>query len=918
MSQVLTQSVIVLAFFICVTPLQGQTANELQKLDLESFSKRVKKTPQRTKRELWSFFHKEAERLFNSEAYKNAKNKSLKAKILADKSGYLMLKYGTYAQLGKISVKLHEFDQAKKYFYDAVQFGRKWMELSPSKEFPKMPETAYLYYYRSWIYCHPDYLNPEIYLGFRFLRGAYVFSSRQKGSEYDDVFVKTSLHLARCFGLRGNHLAKLTWIREAEKRLSNSVRNKNEILFAILLESHNSLMRIGNNALAIQKLNRLESLLPFASVKLRLEYYRAIARLDLDINNYARSGRAFERVLDVAKESGNEREIARAYLELILKLLIDEKVEEAKPYLAKLEELDKSSRSLVNRSNLNVVRAIVAHYRGDFESTKRFFLASEQLLKGSERRWVDQRLLLSWQSRLAASRGDFDDLLRTTERYLDVVVKSQRLDSLSFIYRDRAKAFYRLGNLKAARSANRKAIKYGEPKRFVRAAEVSTGAFEHLFESYQLEIGLLLKEGKNEEALQLSEDLKARWLRDKVTGSAPTQELVLDPASEKEIFKFTLKLVDSPESRRNKKLWSKLAKMEQYAISKANERNSRSALSEASTNVVGQLQKSRLSDQTKMVSYVFDGDEKLIALTWQKGEGIQSVELNITSDEIDQLTKDLASKIKNQIYYKQDAKKAYDLLIKPLSTGGKRLVIVPTGALWKIPFQALSPDGKKYLIEEAEIAYAPSISVLLKHLERDDKLDRKAIQVFSNAAYNDLYLKFVDEEAKNLAGLYGVKPTTGATESRFRETASKSDILHFSMHAEVNKDEPFNSFLGFKPAGKDDGKLTVDELLKMKLKKGSLAFLASCDTTNVFNGEGLVSLAWAMMAAGSSTVVSAQWEANDKSTARFTNSFYKNLRQGLSSSEALQKASIEMINDKEANMSDPYYWAQFFLLGDYR
>ena len=159
---------------------------------------------------------------------------------------------------------------------------------------------------------------------------------------------------------------------------------------------------------------------------------------------------------------------------------------------------------------------------------------------------------------------------------------------------------------------------------------------------------------------------------------------------------------------------------------------------------------------------------------------------------------------------------------------------------------------------------------------------------------------------------------TGATESQFRETSTKSDILHFSMHAEANKDEPFNSFLGFKPTGKDDGKLTVDELLKMKLKKGSLAFLASCDTTNVFNGEGLVSLAWAMMAAGSSTVVSAQWEANDKSTARFTNSFYKNLRQGLSSSEALQKASIEMINDKEANMSDPYYWAQFFLLGDYR
>jgi CHAT domain-containing protein len=138
------------------------------------------------------------------------------------------------------------------------------------------------------------------------------------------------------------------------------------------------------------------------------------------------------------------------------------------------------------------------------------------------------------------------------------------------------------------------------------------------------------------------------------------------------------------------------------------------------------------------------------------------------------------------------------------------------------------------------------------------------------------------------------------------------------MHAEADNDEAFNSFLAFKPVGKDDGKLTVDELLKMKLKKGSLIFLASCDTNNVFNGEGLVSLAWGMMGAGASTVISAQWEANDESTIKFTQAFYKHYKQGLSAAEAMQKASVEMIRNPNSKMNEPYYWAEFTLNGDYR
>lgn len=65
-------------------------------------------------------------------------------------------------------------------------------------------------------------------------------------------------------------------------------------------------------------------------------------------------------------------------------------------------------------------------------------------------------------------------------------------------------------------------------------------------------------------------------------------------------------------------------------------------------------------------------------------------------------------------------------------------------------------------------------------------------------------------------------------------------------------------------------------------------------------------------------MISAQWEANDKLTGIFTKEFYRSYKQGFSAAEALQKASLEMIKNKSNNMSEPYYWADFTLSGDYR
>ncbi len=155
----------------------------------------------------------------------------------------------------------------------------------------------------------------------------------------------------------------------------------------------------------------------------------------------------------------------------------------------------------------------------------------------------------------------------------------------------------------------------------------------------------------------------------------------------------------------------------------------------------------------------------------------------------------------------------------------KHFVIVPDKSLWKIPFQASSADGEKYLIEDKLISYAPSVSVLLEQVKMP-KPNRQTLQAFANPSYNNRFLQYVNSEAARVAAIYNTKPQLNASVSDFERNSGVADILHFSMHAEVNSELPLESFLGFRKNGaNDDGRLTVEELLKIKLKKNQKLYI---------------------------------------------------------------------------------------------
>ncbi len=241
-------------------------------------------------------------------------------------------------------------------------------------------------------------------------------------------------------------------------------------------------------------------------------------------------------------------------------------------------------------------------------------------------------------------------------------------------------------------------------------------------------------------------------------------------------------------------------------------------------------------NDTAVISYFFTLDKKLMAFVWEKDKLLKTVFLPVSEDEAGVYAKTTHQKVKNLIFFKKDGQVLYDKLLKPLNISAKHLVIVPDKSLWKIPFQALSPDGEKYLIETSTISYSPSVSILLEQL-KSPKLTRKSMQAFASPSYKNEILQYVNAEANGVSELYKAKPLLNATMADFVRISDKFDILHFSMHAQVSNDQPLESFLAFKQLGTNDGRLTVEDLLKIKLKKGSLVFLASCDTNNVLNGK---------------------------------------------------------------------------------
>lgn len=278
---------------------------------------------------------------------------------------------------------------------------------------------------------------------------------------------------------------------------------------------------------------------------------------------------------------------------------------------------------------------------------------------------------------------------------------------------------------------------------------------------------------------------------------------------------------------------------------------------------------------------------------------------------------------RDRVAQQAPARELYAMLIAPVKAAihGKRVGIVPYDSLHYLPFQALS-SGDRYLIQDYPLFMAPSASVLRYALAKANPRGSKLL-AFGNPDLGnpELDLPYAQAEVEALAALYP-SPTVhlrgAATKAAAKKESGNYDVLHFASHAEFSELDPLYSGLRLAADGKapEDGRLAASDIFALDLHP-SLVTLSACQTGLgvATSGDEVIGMNRAFIYAGAPSIIASLWSVSDLSTATLMEDFYKNLRT-MPKDEALQQAQISLLNMDR--FSDPFYWAPFYLTGDWR
>ena len=321
-----------------------------------------------------------------------------------------------------------------------------------------------------------------------------------------------------------------------------------------------------------------------------------------------------------------------------------------------------------------------------------------------------------------------------------------------------------------------------------------------------------------------------------------------------------------------------------------------------------------------------------------------------TSDTVRHLIQSFRQKLVDGEDHTYNQELAYDLyhqLFEPLEPHltSRNLVVIPDGTIGHLPFSALltAKDAEEpvpYLVRDYAISYSPSATLWhtpSKQTTAEVSEERVAYAGYAPDFRSEASLTVMrgneDTFRNSLSPIPGAKAelrlgadlwktrtfyNEQATEARFKETAPDSRVIHLATHGIINQQNPAYNKLLFATdsASGEDGNLYSYEIQNMDLD-ADLAVLSACRTGygEVIDGEGVMSLARGFKIAGCKNIMMTLWPVEDRSGAKLTKAFYRNLNEGLSKKKALQEAKLAYL-DSESELGDnPFYWAGYVMMG---
>jgi CHAT domain-containing protein len=294
--------------------------------------------------------------------------------------------------------------------------------------------------------------------------------------------------------------------------------------------------------------------------------------------------------------------------------------------------------------------------------------------------------------------------------------------------------------------------------------------------------------------------------------------------------------------------------------------------------------------------------------------------------------------------YLPPAQKLYSWVIQPvlpqLRSGQiDTIIFCLGGGLRSLPLAALH-DGQQFLVEQYNLALIPAFN-LLDH--RPAVLTGLQVLATGASEFQDnqplaavpLELETITQRS-SWPGL--VLLNQSFTLAKFLEARSQTPygIIHLATHADISAKSVRDSYIQFW-----DRRLQLDQLHELQLATPvvQLLVLSACRTA-LGTPNAALGFAGLAVQSGAKAVLASLWSVDDMGTLVLMSEFYQQLKKASVKSAALRQTQIAMLQGnlklesssvnrasrnglpqalqplKNEDLSHPYYWAAFAMVGN--
>ncbi|MGI0487228.1 CHAT domain-containing protein [Pantanalinema rosaneae CENA516] len=292
--------------------------------------------------------------------------------------------------------------------------------------------------------------------------------------------------------------------------------------------------------------------------------------------------------------------------------------------------------------------------------------------------------------------------------------------------------------------------------------------------------------------------------------------------------------------------------------------------------------------------------------------------------------------------YLKPSQQLYEWMIAPIAAelraqGIDTLLFCLGGRLRGLPLAALH-DGKQFLVEHYNLAIIPAFNLLDS---RPSQLQNAKVLAMGASEFSHLpplpavpiELATITEQLWQGKALLNQDFTPENLKAE-REAQAFS-IVHLATHAEFSPGAIQNSYIQFW-----NSRVSPDQFrdLELRVPEVQLLVLSACRTA--LDPQAELGFAGSAVMSGSKATLASLWAVSDVGTLVLMSEFYRQLRSAPIKAAALRQAQIAMLNQqvtltnnpamqtrgtplastlarqRNTDLSHPYYWAGFTLVGN--